>query len=140
MAKHEIKWGKAIMAGFLGTLAMAVAGISVAPRMGMEPMNTPEMLSGPMGGSMGLAWASLFIIGIVLALIYAAVQRFLPGPSAIRGALFAIIVWVLIQIGLMPLIGQPFFMGSLPMATMSFINALIYGLILGAIYGESSRK
>jgi len=32
-------WGKAIMAGLIGTLVLTVVGLFIAPIMGMEKMN-----------------------------------------------------------------------------------------------------
>ena len=83
----EIKFGKAILAGLVGTLVMTAVGLWVAPLMGIPAMNPAQMLAGPMGGVLLLGWAAHLMIGTVLALIYAAVARWLAGPPAVRGAL-----------------------------------------------------
>jgi len=139
-AKQWIHWGKAIFAGFLATLAMVIGGASIAPKMGIPAMHMGAMLAVYMDNSMGLAWLFIFFVGIVLALIYAAIQRFLPGPSAIRGAIFSLAPWLIIQLLVMGLMGQPYFGGSFPMAVESLFLWLAYGLVLGAIYNESDAK
>jgi hypothetical protein len=138
MAHHwEMKWAKAVVAGFLGALAMAVAGSYVAPKLGMPVMDYTYVLAGNLNGSIGLAWLTLFLIGIGLALIYATFQCWLPGPAAIRGAIFSLIPWIVVQVIVYPLLGFSFFMGSFAMAVESLALFLTYGLIMGAIYGET---
>lgn len=43
--------------------------------------------------------------------------------------------WLLAQLAVMPIMGMPVFSGSAAMATGSLIGHLVYGAVLGAIYG-----
>lgn len=131
----NIKTGRAIVAGIVGTAVMTAVGVWVAPLMGMPPMNPAQMLADPMGGSMALGWIAHFMIGTILALIYALVAPRLPGPPVVRGALYGLAPFLLAQIVVMPMMGMPVFSGSTAMAMGSLIGHLIYGGVVGAIYG-----
>jgi uncharacterized membrane protein YagU involved in acid resistance len=127
---------RVIGAGVAGTLAMTVVGLYVAPMMGMPPMNPADMLAGAMGGFTILGWAGHLMIGVVLALIYAnVVLRLLPGPPAVRGALFSLAPWLMAQIVVMPMMGMGLFSSSLTLAGGSLVGHLVYGGVLGAIVG-----
>lgn len=107
-----------------------------APMMGMPPMNIGEMLGSMMGGSTALGWMAHFMIGAVLALIYAASSAHrLPGPVAVRGMPFGLFPWLLAQTVVMPMMGAGFFSGSMMVAAGSLMGHLVYGAVLGAIYG-----
>lgn len=123
------------MAGVVGTAVMTVVGLWVAPLMGMPAMNPAQMLAGAMGGSPVLGWVGHFMIGTILALIYAAVAPALPGPPVLRGALYGIAPFLLAQIAVLPMMGMPLFSGSATMAMGSLVGHLVYGGVVGAIYG-----
>jgi uncharacterized membrane protein YagU involved in acid resistance len=131
----NIKFGRAIAAGIIGTAVMTAVGVWIAPLMGMPPMNPAEMLAGAMGGNMALGWVGHFMIGTILALIYAAVAPWLPGPPVVRGALYGIAPFLVAQIVVMPMMGMPVFSGSAIMAMGSLIGHLIYGGVVGGVYG-----
>lgn len=59
----------------------------------------------------------------------------LPGPPALKGALYGIAPFLLAQIVVMPMMGMPLFSGSAAMAIGSLIGHLVYGAVVGAIYG-----
>lgn len=132
----NIKLGRAIVAGIIGTAVMTAVGLWVAPLMGMPAMNPAEMLAEPMGGSMALGWIAHFMIGTILALIYAVVAPWLPGAPALRGALYGIAPFLVAQIVVVPMMGMPVFSGSVVMAMGSLIGHLIYGAVVGGIYGD----
>lgn len=136
----DINFGRAVVGGVAGTVVMTVVGVFVAPMMGMPPMNPAEMLAGSMGGIMILGWGGHFAIGIALAIIYAAIAASaLPGPPAVRGAVFGLAPWLLAQLAVMPMMGMPLFSGSMSMAMGSLVGHLFYGGTVGAIYGETRR-
>lgn len=131
----KIDMGRAAAAGLAGTIIMTVVGIWVAPLMGMPSMNPAQMLAGAMGGNIVLGWVAHLMIGVILALIYAVVAPWLPGPPPVRGALYGIAPFLVAQLVVMPMIGMPVFSGSIGMAMGSFIGHLIYGAVVGAVYG-----
>ncbi|MEX0893928.1 MAG: DUF6789 family protein [Gemmatimonadota bacterium] len=131
----NIKFGRAGIAGLVGTLVMTAVGLWVAPMMGIPSMNPAEMLAGQMGGALLLGWVGHLMIGMILALIYAVVAPWLPGPPAMRGALYGIAPFLVAQIVMMPMMGLPVFSGSAALAMGSLIGHLIYGGVVGGIYG-----
>ncbi|MEX2182654.1 MAG: DUF6789 family protein [Gemmatimonadaceae bacterium] len=134
----RINLGKAIAAGIIGTLVMTAVGLWMAPMMGIPRMNPAEMLAGQMGGSLVLGWAGHLMIGSILAVGYAAVASRLPGPVAIRGAVYALAPFLMAQIAVMPMMGMPLFSGSIPMAMGSLIGHIVYGAVVGAVYGAAA--
>ncbi len=131
----DIRIGNAVAGGILGTAVMTAVGVWVAPLMGMPAMNPARMLAEPMGGSMALGWIAHFMIGTILALIYAVVAPRLVGAPALRGALYGIAPFLVAQIVVMPMMGMPLFAGSAVMAMGSLIGHLVYGAVVGAVYG-----
>lgn len=131
----DVRFERAVAGGVVGTAVMTAVGLWVAPMMGLPPMNPATMLAGVMGGSMALGWIAHFMIGIILAVGYAFVAPFLSGPPALRGALYGIAPFLLAQIAVMPMMGMPVFSGSVGLAMGSLVGHLVYGGVLGAVYG-----
>lgn len=127
--------GKAVLAGLLATAVMT-ALMLMAPMLGMPPMNIGKLLASRMGGNIALGWVGHFMIGTVLALIYAGffVHR-LRGPAGARGAVFSLLPWLVAQSVMMPMMGMGFFSGSMLMAVGSLMGHLVYGFVLGQVYG-----
>ncbi len=134
-------WTRAIVGGLSATVVMT-ALMLMAPAMGLPPMNIGAMLGSVMGGSLVLGWMAHFVIGTVLAVIYAAVfATRLPGPGFVRGALYGLAPWILAQLVVMPMMGAGPFGGSFGAALGSLMGHLVYGAVLGAVYrtGEEAH-
>ena len=132
----KVNIGRAVAAGVIGTLAMTAVGLWIAPMMGIPRMNPAEMLAGAMGGILIVGWMAHFMVGVILATVYAAVARFIPGPPPVRGAIYGIAPFLMAQLVVMPMMGMPLFSGSATMAMGSLIGHLIYGSIVAAVYGS----
>jgi len=132
----KVQIGRAVLGGVLGTLAMTAVGLWVAPVMGMPPMNPAQMLAGAMGGSLVLGWMGHLMIGMILAVIYALVAPYLPGVPAVRGALYSIAPFLMAQLAVMPMMGMPVFSGSTAVALGSLVGHLVYGAVIGWVYGS----
>ena len=135
----ERNWARAVAGGLVGTLVMTAIGLWVAPMMGIPRMNPADMLAGAMGGSTLLGWGGHLMIGTILALIYAVVAPRLPGPPPVRGALYGLAPWILAMLVVTPMMGMPVFGGAAAPAMGSLIGHLVYGAILGAIYGQPDQ-
>ena len=136
----ERNWARAVIGGVIGTLVMTAVGLWIAPMMGLPRMNPAEMLAGQMGGNIALGWAAHLMIGVILALVYVLVAPFLVGPPAVRGAIYGIAPWLVLQIAVMPMMGSPVFSGSVALAMGSLLGHLIYGAVLGAVYGSPVKS
>ncbi len=106
--------------------------------MGIPPMNPAEMLAGQMGGSAVMGWIAHFMIGVIFAEVYAVVAGSLPGPLVVRGALFALAPRLMAQVLVMPMMGMGLFSGAMNLAMGSLIGHIVYGGVVGAVYGEPS--
>lgn len=124
---------KIALAATVGTLVMSGVA-AMAPMMGMPPMNPAAIMAEPMGGSLALGWMAHLMVGNVLGFGFAwIVAARLPGPLALRGALFSIAPWLLAQLMVMPMMGKGLFSGSMAMAGGSLMGHLVYGAVLGGI-------
>jgi uncharacterized membrane protein YagU involved in acid resistance len=107
--------------------------------MGMPPMNPAEMLAMQFGGNLAAGWLMHFGIGITLAVGYALVAPWLPGPPVARGALYGLAPFLVAQVAVMPMMGMPLFSGSAAMALGSLVGHLVYGGAVGAILGHPAE-
>lgn len=143
------RYARAIVAGFVATVVLSVLML-IKGAMGMLPqMNVIHMLAGMAHARMGLpasplvGWIAHFFIGTVLwGIGFALLQPVLPGSSAVRKALsFSVLAWLLMMLVPLPMAGAGLFglkMG--PMApVMTLVLHLIWGAVLGAVYGRLGR-
>lgn len=129
---------RALIAGIAGTAVMTMM-MAVAPMMGFPPMNVPAMLSSFMGMPIFLGWAMHFMIGIVLAVQFAAFANSrLPGPAALRGILFALIPWLMAQLLVNPMMGAGVFAmntaAPLGMVMGSLVGHMVFGAVVATVY------
>lgn len=138
---------RAALAGLVGTGSMTALWM-VEPKLGLPLLAVGNILSSLLAvvtayGSVGpvVGWTIHLVIGVTLSLLYAAalVGR-LPGPPIIRGLLYGLLIFILAQLVFMPLVGAGVFSrGEPPMLLGSLIGHLVYGGLVGVIYGGSSR-
>lgn len=144
--------GKAIRAGFAGTMVMTVV-MMLAPMMGLPKMDIAAMLgstfaSTPTSGS--AAWFAglamhLMIGTVVLSIGYALVSTKLRVRNALaRGIAYGALVWFIAQTMVMPMMGAGLFSSHLPSGAMisaaSLMGHLIYGAVLAGIYGSGESE
>lgn len=138
MGNVDIK--KVVLAGTIGTAGMTFLMI-MGPMMGMPEMNMGKML-GTMNPIMPLpemvGWAMHFMIGILLAYIYAAfLIKSLPSTGWRRGMIFAPIPWLVKEMMMSPMMGMGFFSGGdMMMLIGGIMGHLVYGGLMGHFYGE----
>jgi uncharacterized membrane protein YagU involved in acid resistance len=140
-----MNFARAAVAGLVGTAAMT-ALLLVEPSVGLPKIAMGQVLASslglttarlPIGPAVG--WGLHFIIGMALAMIYAAVfDRRLPGSAVVRGMLYGVLVFVVAQVVFMPLVGGGFFSrGDLELVAGSLLGHLLYGGVIGWTYGET---
>lgn len=133
---------KTIIAGLAATAVMTMVMI-MAPMMGMPEMNIGKMLGEFMGVPVVVGWLAHFMIGVVLAFVFAFVffSR-LPGSPVVRGMLFGLIPWLVAQVVMNPMMGAGVFASNTPAPMMmvmgSLLGHLVYGAVLGGVYGRGS--
>ena len=135
---------RALVAGLIATAAMT-ALLLVEPSVGLPKIAMGQILSSSLGlasarlaAGPALGWLIHFIIGALLALLYAGVfERRLPGGDLARGLLYGGLVFVAAQIVFMPLVGGGFFSrGDGQLLVGSLFGHLVYGGLTGWIYGR----
>ena len=104
-------------------------------------MNIGEMLGSMMGGITALGWMAHFVMGLMLTVGYALVfVGRLPGPYPVRGMIFSLVPWLMAQVVVMPMMGSGFFSGSMLAAGGSLMGHLVFGAVVGAVYGSGEHK
>jgi hypothetical protein len=135
---------RAVAAGVVGTAVMTVL-LLWAPFVGLPKLAIGELLSTFLAvsvavlrvGSIG-GWVIHGLVGIGLALVYAGIfAKLLPGKPVVRGALYGFQVFLVAQLVFMPAVGAGVFSrGDVAMIVGSLIGHLVYGGLVGSIYGE----
>lgn len=135
--------GRAAAAGAIATGAMTALWM-VEPSVGLPQLAVGQMLSTAMAVSVahlavGAAggWIIHLLIGMVLAIVYGWLfAARLPGPPAMRGAIYGTMVFVVAQLAFMPFVGAGVFSGGdLQLLAGSLLGHLLYGVVTGWIYG-----
>lgn len=140
----KLDYGKAILGGLLGTLAITFMMYVVSPIIMGQPMDVAAMLGSLVGNSWALGMIWHFINGtVIFPLIFALVLwNWLPGGPVAKGAVWGLILWFLAQTVVMPMMGMGFFTanaGGMMAVIGSLISHIIYGAILGAVTGRSEQ-
>ncbi len=139
----RINTGRAAAAGLIGTL-FATALWLLEPWLGLPRLAVGQILShfiavatayfspGPAAG-----WTIHVLVGMLLAVAYARgfVGRVRGAPIA-RGLLYGCVIFLVAQLVFTPLVGAGVFSrGDVPMLAGSLLGHLLYGGIVGGIYG-----
>lgn len=142
----------AVVAGLVGTAVMTILMI-VAPQMGMPKMDMPALLGSMFGapGNKTLGLVMHFMMGIVFAVIYAALFSTIAGTSIILlGALFGVAHWLVVGLmtGMMPMLHVGIKSGQVQApgiymtglgGMLGFVGGLmghiVFGLVVGLVYG-----
>jgi len=138
-----------MLASFVGTVVLSV--IMVMKQIaGMVPqMNPIADLAGVAHQLLGLPAAALigwllhFGVGIVVwGTLFVVLHQKIPGSNLTKGILFGIGVWVLMMVIFQPLAGQGLFglNGGVVVPMMTFVLHLIYGTVLGFVFGMLSAR
>jgi hypothetical protein len=141
----------AIVAGLAGTVVISLL-MAVGPRLGMPKMAIWEMLGAMFSkeGNVGLGWVIHFMMGVVFAIIYAALWTAGIGSATVlSGVIFGAVHFLIVglMMGGMPMLHAGIKAGStqapgvlmLNSGVMGFMGGLIghvlYGLVVALVYG-----
>jgi hypothetical protein len=134
-------FGRTILGGFVGTLAITMLMYEGGPMMGLPKMDIAAMLGQILGGWIpGIAMH--FANGVVIfPLIYAYLLfSRLPGAPAVKGITWGVALWVMAQLIVMPMMGAGLFglkMAGMMSAVGSLMGHVVYGALLGWIGGDA---
>ena len=130
---------KTIAGGFIGTVMFTLMMRVVAPMMGVRMdivAKLGEMTHTGMAGGLFMH----FLNGtVIFPLIYVyLLYRLLPGAPWQKGLLWGVILWLGVEIVMMPMMGSGIFSmetGGVKAVIAALMGHLVYGAILGAITG-----
>jgi len=137
------QFGRAVIGGLAGTIAMTLMMMFVAPMMGVH-MDIAKSLAHMMGSSHAAGLAVHFFNGTVLfpAIFVFALLRFLPGTTLVKGLIWGGILWAMLEILVMPMMGMGIFGSTGPGmkgAVAALLAHLVYGALLGWIAGSGTK-
>lgn len=136
---------RAAAAGLIGTGVMT-ALLLIEPSVGLPTIAIGQILSTSLGlasahlpSGPAVGWLIHFLIGTLLALLYAGLlRRRLPGSPLLSGLLFGALVFLVAQLVFMPLVGGGVFSGGqLDLLAGSLLGHLVYGGVTGWVYGAA---
>jgi uncharacterized membrane protein YagU involved in acid resistance len=130
---------KALAGGFIGTVILTLLMRFMAPLMGVR-MNIVAKLAAMAHTGMAGGLLIHFLNGtVIFPLIYVyLVYRILPGAPWQKGLLWGVILWLGLEIVLMPMTGSRMFsteMGGVKAVIAPLIGHLFYGIVFGAVAG-----
>lgn len=136
---------RAIVGGFLATIAITFLMYFVAPFMLGQPMDIATMLGDFLGTTRNIGMAVHFINGtIIFPLIFTWILwNALPGGPTTKGTAWGLTLWFLAQAIVMPMMGGGFFSanaGGIMAVVASLLGHIVYGAILGAVTGMPVSK
>lgn len=120
--------GNGVVAGFIATLALSV-------------LHEPVMIVAEAVGADApvTGWVFHFFVGTLLwGGVFGFAHDYLPGPSWVRGAIFALGAAMIVLVGIAPFVGAGLFgldLGAFAPVIVTLFH-LAYGAILGFIYGK----
>jgi uncharacterized protein DUF6789 len=146
-------FGRAMLAGLIGTVVMSIIQ-AMAPMMGLPRMDIAAMVGSMFGGRLWAGWIVHLMMGTILwAAVYVyIVEPRLGGAPWVRGLAYGFLLAVFVLIIGFPVVGamfssltpKPGFLGmgmGGAMGTMGvIIGHLVYGLVLGGIYGQPAQE
>lgn len=137
--------GRLLLAGLVATLAMT-AFLYVTRRLGVPALDVAALYgrlfgeAEPGGQSWWLGMIVHFTVGtVVLSMIYANwFHTAFSGPVVGRGAVYGVILWLLVELALMPLLGRGFFSSGVDNAVAAVLTALVGLLIYGTVLASTA--
>ncbi len=132
--------GRAILGGVVATIVMTLMIYFLAPIMLGHSMDVAAMLAHGLGVPWFVGMLVHLVNGIVIfPLIYAlVVSQVLPGPAWVRGTIWGLVLWLVLEALVMPMMGVGFFSanaGGSPTVVAALLAHVVYGALLGKITG-----
>jgi len=146
-------FGRAVLAGLIATIVMSIVQ-AMAPIMRFPGMDIAAMVGSMLGGSLAAGWIVHLMMGTILwASVYAYfVEPRLGGAAWVRGLTYGFLLAAFVLIIGFPLVGAMFSsltpkpgflgigMGGAMGTTGVVVGHLVYGLVLGAVYGQPASE
>ncbi len=136
-----------ILAAGITASAVMMAIVEMMPWSGAPGVDAVTLLStfSTQFGSLVPLAQYLFLSVLVFPVLYAVLlSRDLPGPPWLKGTLWGVILFALRGLIVLPIMGQGLFAlradHALSALITMFFAHCVYGLLLGSIIGDQSKK
>ena len=138
------QFGRAVVGGLAGTIAMTLMMMFVAPMMGVH-MDIAKSLAAMMGSSHAVGLVVHFLNGTIIfpAIFVFLLFGILPGNAVVKGLIWGAILWAMLEVLIMPIIGMGVFGSNGPGmkgAVAALLAHLVYGALLGGISSWKSSS
>lgn len=123
---------KALIAGIMGSAVMTafnyVARFAKIPQADYQSLFTSRF-----GSEIG--WFAFLMAAVIVAHLYGSFfKKKLPSHSWRKGAVYAAGIWAVVQVVLMPIMGQGIFPGTALSAFGALLTLAMYGATVGYLY------
>ena len=137
-------YANGLLAGLIVTAVLSLLMLTGSALLVVPGFDLTDLAAAALGapGEPLVGWAAHLAVGtLAWGLLYAAPEPRLPGEAWIRGALFGVLMWLLMRVALMPLAGRrPFGLEAGAMVpAMALVLHLVFGAALGLIYALLRR-
>lgn len=136
-------WNNGLLAGVAATLVLSVLMVvTSAMGLGVDTIGELRQLGATHFGlpdSPVVAWIIHAVVGVVLwGLVFAGTYETWPGAPATKGAVFAVMIWLLTMSMFMPMVGAGFFATNIGFAApvVALVLYLVFGVVLGTVFGR----
>jgi uncharacterized membrane protein YagU involved in acid resistance len=130
---------KAIAGGFIGTVMLTLMMRFVAPMMGVRMDIVAKLGEMTHTGTAGGVLTHFLNGTVIFPLVYVyLLYRFLHGAPWQKGLLWGVILWLGVEIVMIPMMGGGIFsteMGGKKAVMAALVGHLVYGAVFGAIAG-----
>ena len=125
---------KLVLGGVAGTAAMTLMML-IAPMMGVH-MDITASLAGMVHAPWMVGMVVHLMMGILIfPLVYGILlRRYLPGSALVRGLIWGSILWMMMEVAIMPMLGAGVF-GIYGPGMMGAVAALMAHLVYGGLLG-----
>jgi hypothetical protein len=151
--KHHVNLSRAFLGGFVATVIFTTI-LYLAPLVGIPRMDIAARLGTLFGHGVPAVWSGLWWLGMIwhfangalfFPLLYSYfIYGVLPAENWVRGMVWGILLWVLMEMILVPLTGGGFFneAATLPAYRLlfGFLLHAIYGTTFGVVAGEQAQR
>lgn len=137
--------GRGVLAGLIATIAISLFMLLRLSAGVLTEYHPVEIMNLTAHGLLGTAdsrlvgWPLHFLVGtVVWGMLYVLLEPRIPGGNrAVKGLTFGALVWFVIMVTIFPAAGSGFFALGFGVAVpvMTLLAHLLYGLVLGGVYG-----
>ena len=134
---------KSMIAGFVAAAVLSTL-LLINSAFGLFPeLNPIDVVCNSVGVSPTIAWVIHFMIGtIAWGGLFALLLPYIPGEDHwLKGVLFGLGIWMIIMVGVMPMVGAGIFglnYGMVLPVTAAMLH-VIFGAVLGTVFGSFIR-